>query len=366
MRKALLSILFVALAGSRALAGDFDALMPRLAAEGVPQAELNVVFARPEVRFTPDPMGKKLLEMYTAKYGSDVVRQLQDRLAALGYYYGQTSGRPDYVFRNGVRAFQREHGLAQDGRASLELLREAQKERQQAPEQTRRELQALAAKGPPDMYEAILTPERLDEARQFLEANRRVLEEVRRRYGVPPEAAVGLLTMETRVGKFLGDNLAVNNLASMAVCTSARNVLGAFAGESVTPDRRAWLDAKAAEKAVWAFGELKALFTYARRNGLNPAAMPGSIYGAIGVSQFMPSSLLRFGTDGDGDGRVDIFAVPDAVYSMANYLRAHGFTGNLEDEATLREALFRYNHSQTYVNTIMAVAHALKGGQPLP
>jgi membrane-bound lytic murein transglycosylase B len=63
---------------------------------------------------------------------------------------------------------------------------------------------------------------------------------------------------------------------------------------------------------------------------------------------------------------VDIFNVRDAVHSMANYLRNHGFTGNLDDEATMREALFRYNHSDTYVNTIMAVAHYLKGGSPQP
>jgi membrane-bound lytic murein transglycosylase B len=347
-------------------ASAFEAVKARLVADGVPAAQVQAVFSRPGVAFTPEPMGQKLKEMYTAKYGSDVARRLQTRLAALGYYFGNVTGRPDFVFRNGVRAFQRDHGLTSDGKASLDLAALAEQEQAKAPAETQKELKELAAKGPPDVYEVILQPERLAEAKAFFDANAAVLEEVRHRYGVPPAATVGLLTVETRVGKFLGDNLAVNNLASMAASTTAGPVLSVLAGENVTPDRRAWLDSKAAEKAAWAYTELKALFKYAAQNGLDAAAMPGSIYGAIGVSQFMPTSLLRYGADGDGDGRIDIFNVRDAVNSMGNYLRQHGFTGNLDDEQTLRAALFRYNHSQTYVNTIMAVAHFLKGGQPLP
>jgi len=346
-------------AASQAFAGDFDAVRARLAADGVPQDELAKVFDNPQVRFTPDPMGKKLLEMYTAKYGSLVVRKLQTRLGELGYFFGQATGRPDFLFRRGVKAFQHDNALPEDGRFGADLLAVAERQNRQASPETQQELRDLAAQGPPDMYEAIVAPERLAEARAFFEANKALLEEARSRYGVPPEAAVGLLSMETRMGKFLGDNLAVNNLASMAESLSAAKVMDWLLGEDVTPAQRAWLDAKAADKAAWAYSELKALFTYARLNNLDLTTMPGSIYGAIGVSQFMPSSLLRFGVDG-GDGRVDIFRVRDAVLSMGNYLRSHGLTGDLGDESSLRAALFRYNHSETYVNTIMAVARFLK------
>ncbi len=362
----LLGACLMVLLATAALAAEFDAVKTRLTADGIPAAQVKAAFSRPDVRFSVDPMGKKLLEMYTSKFGSDVVRELQKRFTELGYFSGPANGRPDYLFRSGVRAFQREHGLPVDGRYSLDMLTLAVQEQAKAPRQVQDDLKALAASGPPQMYEAIITPERLGEAKEFYLANKAVLDEVRQRYGVPPEATVGLLTVETRAGKFLGDNLALNNLASMAASSKASTVMSVFAGEKVTPERMAWLDSKAAEKAAWAYNELKALFTYGERNKLDIAAMPGSIYGAIGVSQFMPTSLLRFGMDGDGDGVVDIFNVRDAVNSMGNYLRAHGFTGNLDDEATLRESLFRYNHSETYVNTIMAVAHYLKGGQALP
>ncbi len=350
-------------------AAQVDPLQPvktRLGADGVAQTEIASAFSKPGVAFKPEPMGQKLLEMYTSKYGSEVVRALQTRLTELGYFSKSATGRPEYLFRSGVRAFQREHGLKEDGKASPDLLELARQEQRKASPEVQQTLKALADSGPPQMYEVIVTPERLGEAKEFFLANTAILEEVRQRYGVPPEVTTGLLTVETRVGKFLGEDLALNNLASMAAANKYALVAGVFAGENVTPDRAAWLDAKAQEKAAWAYAELKALFSYARANGLDPAAMPGSIYGAVGVSQFMPTSLLRWGADGDGDGRVDVFQVRDAVSSMGNYLRAHGFTGNLEDEATLRQALFRYNHSDTYVNTIMAVAHYLKGGPALP
>lgn len=366
MRKTIFFALLLSIYASQSLAGEFDVLKSKLIADGVPQAEVQAVFSKSEVRFTPDPMGKKLLEMYTTKYGSDVVRGLQTRLATLGYFFSPASGRPDFLFRNAVRTFQRDHGLTVDGRYTLDLLTLALQEEKKASPETQAELKDLAAKGPPDIYEGIIQPARLAEAKEFYDANKALLEEVQTRYGVPPSAAVGLLTVETRTGKFLGDNLAVNNLASMAASTNSANVMSLFAGENVSPDRKAWLDSKAVEKAAWAYTELKALFQYSRTNKLDMASMPGSIYGAIGISQFMPSSLLRFGVDGDGDGKIDIFNVRDALHSMANYLRAHGFTGNLEDEETLRGALFRYNHSQTYVNTIMAVSHYLKGGPALP
>ena len=52
-----------------------------------------------------------------------------------------------------------------------------------------------------------------------------------------------------------------------------------------------------------ALREASALLAYAEQAEADPLALPGSLYGAVGVSQFMPTSALQWGVDGDGDGR---------------------------------------------------------------
>ena len=52
----------------------------------------------------------------------------------------------------------------------------------------------------------------------------------------------------------------------------------------------------------------------------------GSYAGAIGIPQFMPSSTRRFAVDFDGNGKVDLRrSAPDAIGSVANFLREHGW-----------------------------------------
>jgi membrane-bound lytic murein transglycosylase B len=60
-------------------------------------------------------------------------------------------------------------------------------------------------------------------------------------------------------------------------------------------------------KADWAYAELKALILYAYRSGFDPLTLLGSIYGAIGLCQFIPSNILPYGIDADHDGRIDLF-----------------------------------------------------------
>jgi membrane-bound lytic murein transglycosylase B len=52
----------------------------------------------------------------------------------------------------------------------------------------------------------------------------------------------------------------------------------------------------------------------------------GSYAGAMGAPQFMPSSYRRFGADGDGDRRIDLWADwPDVFTSVGNYFKEHGW-----------------------------------------
>ncbi|HEX4019365.1 MAG TPA: lytic transglycosylase domain-containing protein [Frankiaceae bacterium] len=74
--------------------------------------------------------------------------------------------------------------------------------------------------------------------------------------------------------------------------------------------------------------------------------------GAMGPMQFMPATWAVYGVDGDGDGVANILDQADAIYSAAHYLCADG-GGN---SATLYQAIFAYNHSDYYVNTVLGVA----------
>jgi cell wall-associated NlpC family hydrolase len=72
--------------------------------------------------------------------------------------------------------------------------------------------------------------------------------------------------------------------------------------------------------------------------------------GARGPMQFMPATWATYGLDGDADGRKDITDPADAVPAAARYLKASGAPERL------REAIYAYNHSATYVDNVMAYA----------
>jgi membrane-bound lytic murein transglycosylase B len=56
---------------------------------------------------------------------------------------------------------------------------------------------------------------------------------------------------------------------------------------------------------------------------------------------------------------VDLFLKADAFYSIANYLREHGWSCQM-DRASQHKVVYAYNHSDVYANTILAVADKLK------
>lgn len=215
---------------------------------------------------------------------------------------------------------------------------------------------------PPELYVSYLNPFLLMQARGFLETQRPALREARRRYGVPEEVLVALLLVETKLGRNVGSKNALATLASMALAVDFALVAPHIEPRGLTPQLEQWLRWRTAQKAAWAYRELKALLVYARGAGFDPATIPGSVYGAIGICQFMPSNAVRYGADLDGDGRVDLFSPTDAVLSAARFLAANGWRANMTREGMLA-VLYRYNHSGTYARTIMAVSERLRDSE---
>ena len=89
--------------------------------------------------------------------------------------------------------------------------------------------------------------------------------------------------------------------------------------------------------------------------------MGPSSAGAVGWMQFMPSTWLEYGTDGNGDGVADPWNAQDAIYSAARYLAASG------GQTDLRQAVFAYNHADWYVQEVLQLAATYEaGGAQLP
>jgi membrane-bound lytic murein transglycosylase B len=204
-----------------------------------------------------------------------------------------------------------------------------------------------------------LTHRTIARARAYIEENRVLLEDIQGRYGVPKEIVVSILLIETRLGEKTGIRIVFNRLASMALSADLDFVSPHLKVPLLGPESEAFARRRCREKADWAYDELKALLRLADQNGLDPMAIRGSIYGAIGLCQFMPSNVFIFGVDADRDGRIDLFAKPDALHSIANYLRGHGWQPGLDREGRQR-VIFAYNHSTVYANTVLAIAERLR------
>ncbi|WP_375484034.1 lytic transglycosylase domain-containing protein [uncultured Jatrophihabitans sp.] len=84
---------------------------------------------------------------------------------------------------------------------------------------------------------------------------------------------------------------------------------------------------------------------------------------ALGPMQFIPSTWATWGADADGDHRADVFDINDAALGAARYLCAAG--GNLRTHAGQVAAVLAYNHSDTYLAQVLALADAYRHGVPV-
>jgi membrane-bound lytic murein transglycosylase B len=217
----------------------------------------------------------------------------------------------------------------------------------------------LPSYDPKAVFKGLLGEKVITRARAYMNGNIRLLEDVSSKYCVPKEVVVSILLVETRLGDFLGGRRAFNSLASMALCSNLETVRPYLRKELIRARTEDLVRSICQQKADWAYGELTALLLYADWTGFDPLRIPGSIYGAIGLCQFMPSNVLSYGVDADDDGRIDLFSKPDALHSIANYLREHGWKCSM-DRAGQFQTILNYNKSFVYANTVLAVAEKLK------
>ena len=144
----------------------------------------------------------------------------------------------------------------------------------------------------------VSTP-RIERGRARLAEHRELLDEIGAKYGVPPRFIVALWGLETDYGQSVGDFPVIAALATLAY-----------------DGRRSALFRE----------ELFAALRIIDLGHVTTRNLRGSWAGAMGQSQFLPSSFLRFAVDHDGDGRPDIWTSrPDVFASIANYLAQAGW-----------------------------------------
>jgi membrane-bound lytic murein transglycosylase B len=147
-----------------------------------------------------------------------------------------------------------------------------------------------------------LTPTMIRRGKEKATENLTVIGQVERKFAVQGRFLLAVWGMETRYGRVTGNVPVFQALATLA-----------------------WEP----RRATFFRGELFNALTMVQRGHIDAPSMTGSWAGAMGQTQFMPSSYLTYAVDFDGDGRRDIWkSTGDALGSVANYLKGFGWNGD--------------------------------------
>jgi len=194
-------------------------------------------------------------------------------------------------------------------------------------------------------------------AKKFGKKWNTTLNKAAKRFDVDREAVVAILLVETGFGNVMGKHPVIGVFSS--ILTERYNHRGRYPVASTESAEEVYYLNRLEKKAKWAKVELSALLAMSQKNNQSPYRYKGSYAGAFGLPQFLPSSYLKWGYDSDKNGSVNLFWFPDAIYSTANYLKKHGWKRGLHNKEN-HAAVFAYNHSTPYVNTILKIAKTLK------
>lgn len=208
-------------------------------------------------------------------------------------------------------------------------------------------------------YRQFLSPSVLADAASYQRRHADTLAQVQKTYGAPPELVVAFMLVETKLGSYLGRQQAVNVLGSMAACDTLDAISPYMKRLRGQPERVEFAREALKDRNQWAYEELKALMVYAKRGCQELRSIPGSIYGAIGACQFMPTNAIKFGSTGGDNVPLDLFNPKHAMFSIGAYLRGHGWREGI-DEAGAKNVIYAYNHSNLYVLAVWTVAEKLK------
>jgi membrane-bound lytic murein transglycosylase B len=167
--------------------------------------------------------------------------------------------------------------------------------------------------------------------RALKQSNAALFASIQQRYGVPPGPLIAIWGMETGFGAQRGNQNALSAVATLAY------------------DCR---------RSAFFTDQLYAALTLIDR-GILSAGSRGSMHGEVGQTQFLPKTILEYGTGGSLD------SAPAALSSTANFLKAHGWqagAGYQPGEANFA-AIQAWNAASVYQHAIAIVGHQIDAGQ---
>lgn len=144
-----------------------------------------------------------------------------------------------------------------------------------------------------------ITPSNLPKGVDFWNKYNKELQQAYKQYGVPPEIIVGIIGVETGWGRVMGKTRIIDALSTLAFYYPRR--------------------------AQYFSNELEDYLIMCRDEGVDPFDLSGSFAGAMGYGQFMPSAFRNHAVDFNNDGHIDLWDPVDAIGSVANYFKAHGW-----------------------------------------
>ena len=147
---------------------------------------------------------------------------------------------------------------------------------------------------------------RINAGVRFWRANQATLQRAYEEFGVPPEVVVGIIGVETIYGRFMGNFRVLDALTTLSFD---------YPNTANRADRQATFRKNLEDYLVWT-----------RDSQIDPTTVLGSYTGAIGIPQFLPSSIVQYAVSYDGNKQIDLrTSQADAIGSVANYLRQNGW-----------------------------------------
>jgi membrane-bound lytic murein transglycosylase B len=214
---------------------------------------------------------------------------------------------------------------------------------------------------PSSIYESFKRPEHGITGAGFIERHRQVFEAVENKLMVPKEVIAAIIVVESQAGKFTGNHLVLYRLSRLATTNAPDNLQQNYVEQKDKDSRVTFADVRRRGRYLERtfLPEIPALLSLAKQSGVDVLSIKGSSAGAMGLPQFLPSAVVRYGFDGNKDGAISLHNEHDAIWSTGSYLAHFGFRRNLPLQEK-RSIIWRYNKSKSYIDTVLSLSKTIE------